>query len=67
MNRYLIHTLKPLLRCFGTMELEYLPQRTRLCRAGLSEQQLRRMTPDDRVATLEAASLDPYDYIFLAC
>lgn len=67
MKYRLIHTLKPLLCRFGTMELEYLPQRTRLCRAGLSEQHLRQMSPDDRVAILEAASLDPYDYIFLAC
>lgn len=34
--------------------------------AGLDEQQLRAMAPDDRVAALERAGLDPYDFIFLA-
>ena len=34
--------------------------------AGLDEKSLRRMDPDDRVAALEGAGLDPYDYIFLA-
>jgi hypothetical protein len=43
-----------------------------LCRnelelAGLSEEELRNMDPDDRVAALEQAQLDPYDYIYLAC
>ena len=33
--------------------------------AGLDEQTLRRMEPDDRVAALERANLDPYDYIYL--
>ena len=37
-----------------------------LARAGLDEKTLRRMDPDDRVAALEGAGLDPYDYIFLA-
>lgn len=37
-----------------------------LARAGLDEKKLRRMEPDDRVAALEGAGLDPYDYIFLA-
>lgn len=35
--------------------------------AGLTESQLRSMDPDDRVEVLEAAHLDPYDYIYLAC
>ena len=35
--------------------------------AGLPESQLRSMDPDDRVAVLEAAHLDPYDYIYLSC
>ena len=35
--------------------------------AGLDEETLRRMDPDDRVAALEEANLDPYDYIYLAC
>lgn len=34
--------------------------------AGLDEETLRRMEPDDRVAALERANLDPYDYIYLA-
>ena len=37
-----------------------------LARAGLDEKALRRMDPDDRVAALEGAGLDPYDYIYLA-
>lgn len=37
-----------------------------LCMAGLDEDTLRRMDPDDRVAALEGAGLDPYDYIYLA-
>ena len=37
-----------------------------LRKAGLDEETLRRMDPDDRVAALEGAGLDPYDYIYLA-
>lgn len=37
-----------------------------LCMAGLDEQTLRAMEPDDRVEALEKAGLDPYDYIYLA-
>lgn len=37
-----------------------------LRKAGLDEKTLRRMSPDDRVAALEEAGLDPYDYIYLA-
>ena len=33
--------------------------------AGLDEQALRAMEPDDRVEMLEQAHLDPYDYIYL--
>lgn len=33
--------------------------------AGLDEQALRAMDPDDRVEMLEQAHLDPYDYIYL--
>lgn len=33
--------------------------------AGLDEETLRRMEPDERVAALERANLDPYDYIYL--
>ena len=38
-----------------------------LRKAGLDEETLRRMDPDDRVAALEGANLDPYDFIYLAC
>jgi len=46
---------------------EYTPYREELHLAGLSEETLRRMDPDERVAALEEARLDPYDYIYLAC
>ena len=46
---------------------EYREQRSELANAGLSEEALRKMDPDDRVAALEQARLDPYDFIYLAC
>ena len=49
------------------MDAEYEPYRDELRLAGLSEENLRKMDPDDRVAALEQAHLDPYDYIYLAC
>lgn len=49
------------------LDAELEPYRQELALAGLSEEQLRRMDPDDRVAALEQAKLDPYDYIYLAC
>ena len=49
------------------LDAEYEPYREELSLAGLSEEQLRQMEPDDRVAALEQAKLDPYDYIYLAC
>ncbi len=49
------------------VDAEYEPYREELYLAGLSEAQLRQMDPDDRVAALEKAELDPYDYINLAC
>ena len=49
------------------MDAEYEPYREELTLAGLSEAELRQMDPDDRVAALEQAQLDPYDYIYLAC
>lgn len=49
------------------MDAEYEPYREELHLAGLSEAELRQMDPDDRVAALEEAQLDPYDYIYLAC
>lgn len=45
----------------------YALQRSELAHAGLSEDALRKMDPDDRVAALERARLDPYDFIYLAC
>lgn len=51
----------------AALDAEYNPLREELCRAGLNEEELRRMDPDDRVALLEQAHLDPYDYIYLAC
>ena len=49
------------------LDAEYEPFRDQLSLAGLSEEELRRMDPDDRVAALEQANLDPYYYIYLAC
>ena len=49
------------------MDAEYEPYREELSLAGLSEEALRQMDPDERVAVLEEACLDPYDYIYLAC
>ena len=49
------------------LDAEYEPFRQELDQAGLREEDLRQMTPDDRVAALEQAELDPYDYIYLAC
>ena len=52
---------------FTAVDAEYEPYRAQLHKAGLSERQLRNMSPDERVAALEQARLDPYDYIYLAC
>jgi len=49
------------------LDAEYELFREELSLAGLSEEELRRMDPDARVAVLEEAELDPYDYIYLAC
>ena len=49
------------------LDAEYEPFRLDLNLAGLQETELRKMDPDDRVAALEKANLDPYDYIYLAC
>ena len=49
------------------LDAEYGPFRDQLSMAGLSEEELRKMDPDDRVAALEQANLDPYDFIYLAC
>ena len=49
------------------MDAEYEPYQDELRLAGLDEEGLRNMDPDERVAALEQANLDPYDYIYLAC
>jgi len=49
------------------LDAEYEPCQEELRMAGLDEEGLRNMDPDDRVAALEQAHLDPYDYIYLAC
>lgn len=49
------------------MDAEFEPFRAELSLAGLDEETLRTMDPDERVAALEQAKLDPYDYIYLAC
>ena len=51
----------------AVLDAEYEPYRKELRLAGLREEDLRRMDPDERVAVLEQAQLDPYDYIYLAC
>ena len=49
------------------MDAPYESVREELLLAGLDEENLRQMDPDERVAALEEAQLDPYDYIYLAC
>ena len=49
------------------VDAEFEPVHEELRLAGLDEEALRQMDPDDRVAVLEQAKLDPYDFIFLAC
>ena len=49
------------------VDAEFEICREELAQAGLSEEQLRQMDPDERVAALEQAQLDPYDYIYLVC
>ena len=51
----------------SAVDAEFEPYREELALVGLSEAELRKMDPDDRVAALEQAELDPYDYIYLAC
>jgi hypothetical protein len=57
----------PLAELDRPLDAEYEPVRDALSLAGLDERKLRKMKPDDRVAALEKAKLDPYDYIYLAC
>ena len=45
------------------LDAEYEPFRDQLSLAGLSEEELRKMDPDDRVAALEQANLDPYVFL----
>ena len=64
------HCMIPRLRnrlILACPDAAYAPARARLLLAGLRETRLRQMDPDQRVATLEQANLDPYDYIYLAC
>ena len=49
------------------VDADYKPVRDELSLAGLDEEELRKMDPDDRLAVLEQVRLDPYDYIYLAC
>ena len=49
------------------MDAEYELLQDELALAGLTEEELRRMDPDERVTALEQALLDPYDYIHLTC
>lgn len=49
------------------LDAEYKSFRDRLSLAGLREEELRKMDPDDRVASLERANLDPYVFLYLAC
>ena len=58
---------QPVYAADRVLDAEYEPYREELKIAGFSEEQLRQMDPDDRVAVLEQAKLDPYDYIYLAC
>ena len=51
----------------GAVDAEYEIFRDEPLIAGFTESQLRSMDPDDRVAALEKADLDPYDYIYLSC
>jgi len=69
MGEWSMFRLLKLFFCPGgqVLDAEYEPLRDALDRVGLSEDALRRMEPDDRVAALEKARLDPYDYIYLAC
>lgn len=64
--RDLLHT-KALPDREQPMDAEFEPFPDELALAGLNEEELRKMDPDDRVAVLEQAKLDPYDYIYLAC
>lgn len=49
------------------LDAEYEPLQDELSLAGLAEEELRKLDPDDRVATQEQTQLDPYNYIYLAC
>ena len=49
------------------LDAQVRPFRKRLRLAGLNEDELRRMDPDERVAVLEGVKLNPFDYIYLAC
>ena len=66
MIRYILNALFPQNPKEQAMDAEYEPYQEELRLAGLDEERLRKMDPDDRVAALEQAKLDPYDYIYLS-
>ena len=61
--------MRKLLRFFfaNALDAEYEIFQDEPVIAGIPESQLRKMDPDERVAALEKANLDPYDYIYLCC
>jgi len=61
--------MRRLLRFFfaNALDAEYESFQDEPVIAGIPESQLRKMDPDERVAALEKANLDPYDYIYLCC
>lgn len=61
------HILRIFSRESSAVDVEYEPYQKELQIAGLDAEGLRKMDPDERVAVLEQANLDPYDYIYLAC
>lgn len=66
-KRFLLHRICGRPESREVPDPAYAPLREELASAGLDEDALRKMDPDDRVAALEQASLDPYDFIYLAC
>ena len=49
------------------LDAQVRPFRKQLRMAGLNEEELRKMDPDERVAVLERSKLNHFDYIYLAC
>lgn len=67
MIQHILRVLFPQNPKARAMDAEYESYQEELRLAGLDEEGLRSMDPDARVAALEQAHLDPYDYIYLAC